>query len=116
MNAPAKIPSARDQYRPQVRRFMPGCEGRELELRCSLLLLRDQATSRMRNCGGEAYDVCALIVRLVCEYALASMPIERLEELRYEAVRLATCASGLDMFASKLCATDEAAGGQNAGG
>lgn len=111
MNAPAKIPSARDQYRPQVKRFVPGCEGRELELRCSLLLLRDQATSRMRNCSDEAHAVCALIVRLACEYAFATMPLELLEELRYEAVRLGTCASGLEMFAYKL-----ATGGQDAGG
>lgn len=112
MNAPAKIRSARDDYIPQVRRFVPGCRGRELELRCSLLLSRDQAASAAQRCSREAEGILEHILWLVDEHAFRRMPLDRLEEVREHVVRLVCCASGLESFAFRLAFP----GGRNEGG
>jgi hypothetical protein len=102
MNAPARIPATRDRYIPQVRAFVPLCRGEDLQLRCSLLLIRDQATAGLRRCSGEAAPVLDTIERLATQYAFAKLPIAELKDLRLHLVRLTTCASGLDQFAYRL--------------
>lgn len=116
MNASAKVLSRRDDYIPQVKAFVPLCDGEELTLRCSILLARDMATKQMQRCSEESYGILAAIAGLASRYAFAAMPIERLEELRYEIVRLVSCASGIEMFAFKLSSPDAEAGGQDARG
>lgn len=112
MNAPAKIAPARDRYIPIIRHHLPTCEGRELELRCSILMFRDTSASSMRRCSDEAHGILAEIQRLATLYAYASMPIEELAELRYRLGMLTASASGLEMFAYRL----QNPGGANAGG
>lgn len=116
MNAPVKVRSRRDDYIPQVRAFVPLCEGEELTLRCSILLARDMATKQMQRCSDEAYGILAAIAGLASRYAFTPMPRERLEEIRYEIVRLVSCASGIEMFAFKMASPDTKAGGQDARG
>lgn len=110
MNAPTNIRSRRDDYVPQVTAILPTCEGKELALRCSILLVRDRATAALRRCSDEACGILQTVERLASIYAFQSMAIERLDELRSELVRLLTCASNLEMFAYKM------AGGQDARG
>lgn len=112
MTAPAKIAPARDRYIPIVRHHLPTCEGRELELRCSILMFRDNSASSMRRCSDEAHGILSEIQRLATIYAFASMPIEELAELRYRLGMLTACASGLEQFAFRLAYP----GGTDAGG
>lgn len=102
MNAPAVIPTNRDVYRPIVARMCPGAIGVEAELRCSMLYLRDHATSAMRTCGDDAYQVLFLIEQIASKYALAPMPIEQLRAIRFQMQRLTACASGIDNFAFNM--------------
>jgi hypothetical protein len=110
VNAPAKIAPSRDRYIPIVKHHLPHCEGKELSLRCSILLMRDKATSSARHCSDEAYPLLSEIGRLATVHAYGSMPIESLELLQYELLRLTSVASGLEGFAFAL------AGGNDAGG
>lgn len=102
MNAPANVRPARDRYIPVVAHHVPLCKGRELSLRCSILLLRDQATSAARRCSDEAAGILAEIERIGTHYAFARIPTIELEQLRRHLVMLTTSASGLDMFAYRL--------------
>jgi hypothetical protein len=86
----------RAAYEPAVRHFLPGCEGDELLLRSSMMLLRDQATSRMRHCSDEAYGVLQQVQRLGQEQALASMPHDVLAQLRGVMLRLTAQAAALE--------------------
>lgn len=111
MNAPIRIPTARERYIGIVRHHVPTSQGRELEMRCSLLLLRDQATSALRRCGDDAAGVLIEVQRLAGQYAFASMPLVEIEELRRHLVMLTAAASGLEMFAYRLAYPN---GGANA--
>lgn len=106
MNAPVKITPARDRYIPIVTHHVPGCEGRALMLRCSILLMRDKAASSMRHCSDEAYDTLAQVQRLASAFSFKAMPSEDLAELRHQIVKLTLCASGLEAFAFNLGGTD----------
>lgn len=115
MNAPAKIEPSRDRYLPIVKHHLPHCEGEELSLRCSILMMRDQAASNLRACSDEAAGCLSEVQRLASVYAYHSMPLEQLAALRYQLLRLTTCASGLEAFAFNQ-ANPPAKRGENAGG
>ena len=115
MSVVTSIRPARDRYIPIVRQHVPTCQGKELELRCSLLMVRDQSASALRRCSEEAYGVLAEVHRLSSENAFAAMPLAELAELRRQLVQLTACASGLEMFAYRL-ACPKAAGGTDARG
>jgi hypothetical protein len=108
MNAPAKIKPGRDRYRPIVTHHMPGCRGEELLLRCSILLMRDQAASSLTRCSEEAHGILHEVQRLATAYAYARIPIDELKELRYRLLQLTQTASGLEMFAYRLSQSGEA--------
>lgn len=86
---------AREAYEPMVCMFVP-CDGEELKLRSGMMLMRDRATERLRHCSDEAAGVLLHVQRLGLEYALASMPLERLAEMRRNMVRLVATASALE--------------------
>lgn len=96
--APLRAASRRDAYIPIVRSFLPGLEGKELSLRCSILTMRDQATAWMGYCSDEAYVSLEHIQRLALVYAYSSISIPRLEQLQYVMLRLTACAADLDEF------------------
>ena len=102
MNAPARVAPARNRYRSIVKHHLPACSPEELDARCSLLLIRDQATSHLRRCSDEARPILDHITRLATEYAYRSIPLSELQELRYRITMLTACASGLEMFAYRL--------------
>lgn len=104
------LPNVRDRYAPAVQAHMPGCDGLELQLRCSLLLMRDRASARLRAASEEASGILREIEQLVTAYAFRSMPLGELNALRWQLVRLTACASGLESFADRL------SGGQDARG
>lgn len=99
MNAPLDIkPAPRMRYGPMVDQFFPGLLGKERDLRCSIMLMRDQARAVMNHCREEAYPVLEHVSHLANRYALEPMPVPALEALRYQLLRLISCASGLQSF------------------
>ena len=86
----------RAAYEPAVRNLLPGCEGDELLLRSSMMLLRDQAANRMKHCSDEAYGVLQQVQRLGSDHALTSMPVDALASVRRAMVRLSAQASDLE--------------------
>lgn len=105
---------ARERYVPIVKHHMPHCDGEELSLRCALLLMRDQAASRLDKCSEEAWPTLNEVNRLATLYAYRRIPLEELRDLRQRLIQLTMCASGLEMFAYRLACPE--AGGSNAGG
>lgn len=82
MNAPVKIDRRVTAYEPTVTALLPETTGRELELRCRILLARDTAAfSLSRGSGGEADRLHAEIEHLASRYAFAPTSVERLELL-----------------------------------
>lgn len=112
--APAKTTPSRDRYIPIVKQHLPVCRGKELELRCSLLMMRDKASSSLTRCSDDAYYTLHEVQRLAAAYAYVPMPLDELEQLRYQLLRLTSCASGLEMFAYRLANPN--AGGKDEGG
>lgn len=110
MNAPAKIMPAREKYALIVQHHCPSAQGEELSLRCSILLLRDKATSNARHCADEAAPILHEIERLATLYAYSNIPTDELKELRYRLLQLTQTASGLNMFAYRLSGGADASG------
>lgn len=115
MNAPANIlPKRVAIYEPQVRAFLPGVEGEDLRLRCSILLARDQATRGMTRCSDEARGILAEVQRLSQDAAYARLPIDILRDVRAQLVRLLSCATAIETIAYRIAHPDE--GGVDARG
>lgn len=102
MNAPTTTRPSRERYIPIVKHHCPGSEGRELSLRCSILQMRDQASSNARHCSDEAYVVLTEVSRIATQYAFCAMPVEELADLRHRLLQLTIAASGLNQFAHRL--------------
>lgn len=102
MNAPATITPARDRYKPIVLHHCPGCEGETLSLRCSLLLIRDNAASALRRCSDESAGVLTEVQRLAATYAFAPIPTDELKELRRALLNLTASASSIEAFAYRF--------------
>jgi hypothetical protein len=95
VNAPVRD-ITRDDYAPTVRALMPGSDGEDMEIRCSLLLMRDCATSAKRYCSEEAWPVLDHVERLASHYAFKHMPLDRFTELRAAMRKLVAAAGALD--------------------
>ena len=99
MNAPLDIkPAPRMRYGPMVDAHFPGLFGKERDMRCSLMLMRDQANAVMVHCRPEVYPVLAIVSDIANRYAIEPLPLPALEALRYQLLRLISCASGLETF------------------
>lgn len=104
MNAPAAATyPSREDYVPAVRAFCPAAEGEELELRASLLLMRDMSMSTKPRCSEEGWQILDLVERTASRDAFRSMSIAELAEIRRLLIRLVSTASGFDaLFARQL--------------
>jgi hypothetical protein len=103
MNAPVQSQRLmRDQYIPTLARLMPDAQGKERDMRCSLLLMRDNAMAAMRRCGDDAYPVLNIVSNTAARYAFERMPVDDLEHIRWVLLRLTTCASDLESFTLSL--------------
>jgi hypothetical protein len=100
MNAPLVDPSRR-QYVPTVNALMPGTEGDELDIRCSLLLMRDCAAAAKARCSDEAYPILDQVESLASRYAFQGMAVEKLDELRTAMRKVVAAAACLDDWAGK---------------
>lgn len=108
MNAPAAM--RRQDYEPTVRALMPASEGEEMEIRCSLLLMRDCALSAKRYCSEDAWPVMDHIERLAADYAFRSVPIDKYREFREALRKLVAACACLDSAAAQEAQTGEGIG------
>ena len=104
MNAETKpLMPQRADYEPTVKALRPGCTGEELDIRASLLLMRDRAMSVKRRSSEPGWVVLDVVEKLASDNALQPMPLDDLKEIHRLAIRLVSCASGLDaVFAPGL--------------
>jgi hypothetical protein len=93
-----KPPHPRDRYIPQVQTFCVDCDGEELELRCSLLLIRDAATVASRQHGEHSSPIMCHVDQLAGAYAFRAAPIEALRALRTNLGHLIRIATSLDQM------------------
>lgn len=95
MNALSRIEPTPERmvYVPLVQRYLPGCSGQELGLRCSMLLMRDKATAVLRDCCPETAQILEAVERIATTHAFQPMSQERLERARYNLLRLVATAS-----------------------
>lgn len=93
----------REDYEPAVKCFLPSAQGEELELRASLLLMRDRALSTMPIACEESWQILDLVQRTASRDAFRSMRIDELREIKRLLIRLVSTASGFDsLFAPQL--------------
>ena len=80
-----------------IETFLPGCEGRERELRERLLKGRDYAAVRRCLVQSNCADiVLSMIISTAPGYALASMPLDELEDVLNLCLRLSMCADAFE--------------------
>lgn len=93
----------REDYEPNVRMFLPSAQGEELELRASLLLMRDRAIATKPIACEEAWQILDLVERTASRDAFRSMRMDELREIKRLLIRLVSTASGFDsLWAPKL--------------
>ena len=86
----------REDYWPAVVSFLPSAQGEELELRASLLLMRDRAVVTKPNASDEGWQILDMVEKIATRDAFRSMEIDGLRELRRLLLRLISTASGFD--------------------
>lgn len=107
----------REDYEPAVKCFLPGAKGEELELRSSLLLIRDRSMAAKPGCSEEGWQILDLVERTASRDAFRSMRLDELRELKRLLIRLVSTASGFDaMWAPVLDLGDAPAGMNSVGG
>jgi hypothetical protein len=102
MNVPANIlPPQLTRYVDAVHTFLPGCDGRELELRCRIMSARDTASASLSRglCSPEARATVAEMSRLASTYAYMPASEEQLDALLIALRALIKAAFHLDQFA-----------------
>lgn len=92
---------ARATYVPIVRRLHPAAEGEEIQLHCSILLIRDFATRLIGRCSDHAYWIHSEIACLATEHAFSLRSLPDLRALRAELIRLQLAAANLDTCAAE---------------
>lgn len=105
MNARGEIvegvarPPRRSDYEPIVKGLRPFIEGEELELRASLLLMRDMAVSTKPSACEPAWYLLDIVERQASEAALNHRyKLDDLRQLRYLCLKCVATASDFDML------------------
>ena len=87
-------------YVSTVKRLCPAATGASVDLHCSMMTLRDSATSSLRYCSDEASTIYSEIVRLASQFGLSQMPTGNLQLLRNALLRLTLAATNLELFST----------------
>lgn len=93
---PAYRAPRRDDYLPIVKGILPFCQGEELTIRASLLLMRDMAKATKPIACESAWALLDIVEREADAMAFRGMPIEDLREVRRLCSRCVATASGFD--------------------
>jgi len=94
-------PPRRDDYVPIIKGMIPFCEGEELQIRTSLLLMRDRAMATKAGAvdsgmSSSAWALLDIVEREASESAFQGMPIEDLREFRRLCIQCVMTASNFD--------------------
>jgi hypothetical protein len=102
-------PPVRADYEPIVRGLRPLCEGVELMLRSSLLLMRDRAIATKNTACESSWELLNIVEREANASALNHRcDIESLREIRRLCIMCVCNASGFDaLYQPRLPGTDE---------
>lgn len=104
-------PARREDYLPIVKALRPFIGEDELELRASLLLMRDQAMGRKNSACEPAWMLLDVIERTASENAMNHrVDVETLRELRRLCLNCACTASSFDTVFSPRLPLEEAKG------
>jgi hypothetical protein len=102
MNAPAQIlPPHLAHHVSAVHAMLPGCAGKELELRCRLLSARNSASFALGRacCSEDSTGVVTEIARLGTLYAFAPLGVDQLSRLMEALKRMMSAVGFLDDLA-----------------
>lgn len=103
-------PPRREDYDPIVKGMIPFCDGEELLLRTSLLLMRDRALATKSSASTSAWALLDVVEREASEVAFRTIPIADLREFRRLCIRCVAAASGFDALYHFNPATDQIGG------
>lgn len=94
----------REDYIPIVKGLRPFCEGEELTLRSSLLLMRDRAMATKRNASEYAWLLLDVVERVGADHAMNhKVDVESLREMRRICLNIVCAASSFDaMYQPRL--------------
>lgn len=115
MNAPARKTNiaytpAADNYAATLARVLPGAGNEEIELRCSILATRDNASSASHRCSDDAYMLLQAVGNLAHKYAFVELPIDRLKALRKNLNMIVANASSIEALAYFMATREETDG------
>lgn len=103
MSQPAAAFPKRADYIPMVKAFLPTAEGLQLDLRCSLLLMRDGAVARKPIACEESWSILDIVERVATREAFRPMSNDELATLRWLLSNLVRTASNFDgLYAPSL--------------
>lgn len=92
-------PPRREDYESIVRGLRPMCDGEELRLRSSLLLMRDRAMATKPSSSPAGWALLDVVEQVASTEALnARVPVEELREMRRLCVQCVMTAKGFDML------------------
>lgn len=86
----------REDYEPAVKCFLPGVSGAELDLRSSLLLMRDRSMAQKPAACEEAWAILDIVERTAARDAFRPMGVDELAEVKRLLIRLVSTAAGFD--------------------
>jgi hypothetical protein len=93
---PVRVPR-RSDYEPLVKAMRPLCSGEELELRASLLLMRDRAMATKKIACTPAWALLDVVENVANESALSfAVSVDQLRELRRLCLNCVCAASSFD--------------------
>ena len=94
----AYVPQS-EQYVPVLKRVLPGAQGEELQLRCSILAHRDNCAAALTRCSDDAYPFLLAVEQLATKYAYVEMPLARLRLLRKNIAMIVANTSSIEALA-----------------
>jgi hypothetical protein len=101
-------PPRREDYEPIVRGLRPLCDGEELMLRTSLLLMRDRAMATKMRASEYAWQLLDVVERVGADHAMNHrVDVESLREMRRICLNIACAASSFDAMYQPRLPLDE---------
>lgn len=112
MNAPARVSPNRDRDRfaPVLQAIMPDCPPDQIELRCSMLLLRKRATDWLRTGAGEAMDALLCADRSATSWVSHPMSTADLKRARAAVLALLRTAADINAIHADIAGEPDADG------
>jgi hypothetical protein len=101
-------PPRRSDYEPIVKGLRPLCDGEELTLRSSLMLMRDQAIATKMHACEASWQLLDVVERVAAEVALNHrVDVESLREFRRLCIQCVLAASSFDTLYSPRLPLDD---------